>query len=244
MNRILRTLFACMTMVALAGASSAGEFTAEEEARIKELALEALLERPEVLRLAIERLQSLEEGLAANRARDVLSSRRDEIVNDPNAPSIGNPEGDVTIVEFMDYNCGYCKRATGEVAGLLAADSNVRIVFREFPILGAPSVAAAKAALAAREQGAYEAMHKAMMAQERVTEVSAFSAAAELGLDLERLRRDMASEEVEQHIATSMKLARELGIRGTPAFIIGDRLVAGLAPASDLLDLVKAARTK
>ncbi len=125
--------------------------------------------------------------------------KRQLLERDPNAPVLGNPEGDVTVVEFFDYNCPYCRRAMSEVQGLLDADQDVRLVYREWPILGEGSVFAAKAALAAREQGKYEEFHWALMGmEERAEEASVMRLAEEIGLDVEKLRADMDAPEVQE----------------------------------------------
>jgi len=151
------------------------------EAQVKQLALEAILENPEIIMQAVAILQQREKERAASGANTV----RLQLESDPNAPNLGNPEGDVTVVEFFDYNCPYCRSAGQTVQALLAADANVRVIYREWPILGDDSVIAARAALAAREQGKYEAFHWALMGGEgRVTEALIFKVARDLGMDV------------------------------------------------------------
>ena len=163
---------------------------------------------------------------------------------DPNAPVLGNPDGDVTVVEFFDYNCPYCRRAMPQVQGLLDGDPNVRLVYREWPILGDGSVFAAKAALAARNQGKYEEFHWAMMGMSgRAEEASVLRIAKEVGLDIGQLRRDMEAPEVQEHIASSMRLTQALGFNGTPSFVIGDALVPGFVEQSELEIYVSDARS-
>jgi len=129
------------------------------EDQVKKLALDAILENPEIIMQAVAILQQREKDRAASGANTV----RLQLESDPNAPNLGNPEGDVTVVEFFDYNCPYCRSAGETMQALLAADANVRVIYREWPILGDDSVIAARAALAAREQGKYEAFHWALM---------------------------------------------------------------------------------
>lgn len=214
-----------------------------DEDRVKALALEAIRENPRIVMEAIEALQA--EQAAAEQAAigDVIAEQREALTADPNAPVAGNPEGDVSVVEFFDYNCPYCKRAAEPLARLLDEDEGVRVVYREWPILGEGSVFAARAALAAREQDAYHKLHDALMAHpQRVDEQTVMDAAERLGLDLDQLREDMAAPAVEDHIAQSMALARALGVTGTPAFVIGDRLAPGLLPLEELKRLVAEAR--
>ncbi len=212
------------------------------EERVKELILETIRKNPEVIREAITQLQKQEEQTQASQIKSILSKKRELIERDPNAPVLGNPSGSVTVVEFFDYNCPYCKRAASDIKKLTEDDKNIRLVYREFPILGEGSVFAARAALASRNQGKYEAMHSALMSLKRAEEKSVLEAAGELGLDLEKLKADMKAPDVEKHIAVSMELAQALGINGTPSFIIGDAFVPGAVPLSELQKLVADSR--
>jgi len=214
-----------------------------DEDRVKELVLETILENPGIVMEAVAILEQ-QQVAAADVARvDVLTNQRNLLELDPNAPVLGNLDGDVTVVEFFDYNCPYCRRAMDEVQGLLEDDPNVRLVYREWPILGEGSVFAAKAALAAREQGKYEAFHWALMGMNgRAEEASVMRVAAEVGLDVEQLRQDMQAPEIDEHLSTSMDLAQSLGFNGTPSFVIGDELVPGFVEQSQLLEVVETAR--
>ncbi|MDE4193429.1 DsbA family protein [Phaeobacter gallaeciensis] len=214
-----------------------------DEARIKELVLEAIRENPEIVMEAVAILEQRQAGAQADAQARALDTQRELIENDPNAPVLGNPDGDVTVVEFFDYNCPYCRRVKPEVRALIDADPNIRLVYREWPILGDGSVFAAKAALAARKQGKYEDFHWAMMGNEgRAEEASVLRVAEEVGLDIEQLRVDMDAPEVADHIATSMQLTQTLGFNGTPSFVIGDALVPGFVETDQLAKLVAAAR--
>ncbi len=233
---------AVMVFLGPSSLAAAEPFTPAEEDRIRALAIEALLERPEILRELVARLEEQERAAQVDRAQSAITALKDELVSDPNAPIVGNPDGDVTVVEFMDYNCGFCKRAAPEVAKLLEQDGDVRLVYREWPILGDGSVAAARLALAAREQDAYEAMHDALMARPRVTEQTALAVAQELGLDVVKLKADADAPKVAAHIDQSMALAQAIGVTGTPAFVIGDQFIGGLAPVEALLEAVATTR--
>ena len=216
-----------------------------DEARVRELVLETIRANPEIVMEAVAILEKREATAQASAQAEVLVNQRELLERDPNAPVLGNPEGDVTVVEFFDYNCPYCKRAMPQVQGLLEADPNVRIVYREWPILGDGSVFAAKAALAARNQGKYEEFHWAMMGMNgRAEEATVLRIAREVGLDIEQLRRDMDAPEVEEHIATSMRLTQALGFNGTPSFVIGDALVPGFVEQSELEIYVSDARSE
>ncbi len=221
-------------------ASIAQDLTDE---RIKELALQAIRENPQIIMEAVQILEAEQAAAQSQAQAEVLNNERQLLDRDSNAPVLGNPDGDVTVVEFFDYNCPYCKRAMAEVQGLLDGDDNVRLVYREWPILGDGSVFAAKAALASREQGKYEEFHWALMGmQGRAEEASVMRIAEEVGLDVERLREDMVAPEIQEHIATSMRLTQALGFSGTPSFVIGDNLVPGFVEVDQLRALVEETR--
>lgn len=216
--------------------AAAQEMTPED---IKELALQAIIENPEIVMQAVAILQERE----AAQAEAAIADSRDTLQQDPNAPVGGNPDGTVTIVEFFDYNCGFCRRAGPEVDALLAADTDVRLVYREWPILSEGSVFGARAALAAREQGKYDEMHKALMtSRARVDERTVMQIAADLGLDTGKLRADMESEAVEEHLQTTRALAQSLGFTGTPSFVIGDTRVPGFVERDQLQQIVDESR--
>jgi protein-disulfide isomerase len=213
------------------------------EDRVKELVLEAIRDNPGIVLEAIQMIEKREKTAKAFEVKQVLTSNRDALERDPNAPVFGNPEGDVTVVEFFDYNCPYCRRVKPHMEALLDADKNVRVVYREWPILGEGSVFAARAALASREQGKYDEFHWAMMELKgRVEESNVMQAAEKLGIDTAQLRRDMESLKINEHIETSMRLARSLGFNGTPSFVIGEALAPGLIEADQMIEMVNQAR--
>ena len=207
--------------------------------KIKRLALEAILENPEIVMQAVAIIQQREKDRAALGATKV----RLQLEQDQNSPSLGNPNGDVTVVEFFDYNCPYCRKAGKTVQDLIASDKNVRVIYREWPILGEASLYAARAALAARVQGKYEELHWALMNGEgRANEASILKIARNLGLDITKLKVDMTSPAVEAHIAESNVLARTLGFTGTPAFIVGDLTAPGMLSVDEITAMIAEAR--
>jgi protein-disulfide isomerase len=215
------------------------------EARVKELVAEALRENPELVLEALQALEQRQAEAEAKAALSALTAERSILERDTNAPALGNPDGDVTVVEFFDYNCPYCKQAAPEVDALLEADKNVRLVLREWPILSEGSAFAARAALASRAQGKYAEFHEALMTMSgRLEAETVLRIAGETGLDVERLQADLKSPEVEEHIATSMRLADALGFNGTPAFVIGDQLIPGFVERDQLTEAVAAARSR
>lgn len=238
--RTTLTALPLLTVLAAPLPAVAQEMTAED---IKELALQAIIENPEIVMQAVAILQEREAAAAEAQAEAAIADSRDTLERDPNAPVGGNPDGTVTVVEFFDYNCGFCRRAGPEIDALLAADTDVRVVYREWPILSEGSVFAARAALAAREQGKYDAMHKALMtASSRLDERSVMQIAAGLDLDADKLRADMESAAVNEHLQTTRALAESLGFTGTPSFVIGDTRVPGFVESDQLQQIVNEAR--
>ena len=236
----MKTLLASTVMLLLPLSVFAQEL---DENRIKELVLEAIRENPEIVLEAVQIIEERQQADQAVAAEQVLSAERAALEQDLNAPVLGNPDGDVTVVEFFDYNCPYCRRVKPYMEALLAADPNVRVVYREWPILGEGSVFAARAALASRQQGKYEEFHWAMMEiNGRAEEATVIRVAEQVGLNIEQLRRDMDGPDIAEHIETSMRLSRALGFNGTPSFVIGDSLAPGLIEADQMIELVKQAR--
>jgi len=209
-----------------------------------ELVLEIIRDNPEVIAQAVSILQEREQSQQAQAAQAALATHREALFNPSHGPMLGNPDGDVAIVEFFDYNCGYCRRSSRIIHDLLEADDQVRVVLREWPILGEGSRFAARASLAAQQQGGYQAFHWALMGLPGpATEANVISTAGALGLDVEKLRRDMAAPEVDAHLERSDELARALGFTGTPAFVVGNTLVPGFTSLERLQDLVQQSRS-
>jgi protein-disulfide isomerase len=205
-----------------------------------------ILHHPEVVVESIGRMQAERQqaqASAESRQRAAVIANRARIFDDPTSQAAGNPDGDVTLVLFFDYRCPYCKQGVAEEKALLAADPGVRLVYKEFPILGAASATASRAALAAVKQGKYLALHDAMMASHGAfTDLEIFSMAQSVGIDVAGLKRDMADDGITAILKANFALAQELGINGTPAYIIGDRMVGGLTSTADFQHLAAEAR--
>jgi protein-disulfide isomerase len=192
---------------------------------------------------ALQVLQERQRAAEAETFKQTIAERSDDILNDPAAPVGGNPAGDVTLVEFFDYNCPYCRRVAPIVTELEEADPDLRIVYKEYPILGPGSQFAARAALAARKQGKYIPFHNALMqATEQVTDATVMKVAREVGLDTEQLRADMQDPAIQEAIGRNLQLASALGITGTPSFIIGEEVVPGAVDLRTLQSLIARAR--
>jgi protein-disulfide isomerase len=202
-----------------------------------------LLEHPEIVAEAINRLEARQGEQAAADAKAGLKSRSDEVFRDPDSPVGGNPGGDVTLVEFFDYNCPYCRMMPPVMAEAEAADPQLRIVYKELPILGPNSVFAAKAALAAHKQGKYVAFHRALFQlRGPIDEGKVLEAAATVGLDVDRMKTDMKDAAVDEALEKTGKLAQALQITGTPGFVVGDQLTTGATDLSTLQALIGNAR--
>jgi protein-disulfide isomerase len=221
----------------------AAEIPPAQRQAIEGIIHDYLMQNPDVL---IEALRGAEDKLnhdADAKATKVLSDRRSEIFDDPATPVGGNPQGDVTIVEFFDYRCPYCKQVLPSLQTLLKEDRNLRFIYKEMPVLGPASVVAAHAALAAQRQGKYEAFHAAMMGVKgQITEDTVYKVAGSVGLDVDRLKQDMAAPEIEQALKANLALADALNIRGTPGFIIGNHITPGAIDLDALKDLIAEAR--
>jgi protein-disulfide isomerase len=221
----------------------AAEFSAEQRQAIETIVRDYLLRNPEIIIEVFEAAKEKLAGEAQAQRAAALAERRQEIFENPASPVAGNPKGDVTLVEFFDYRCPYCKQVAPAIDTLIAEDKQLRVVYKEFPVLGPDSVRAAQAALAARKQGKYEAMHRALMQiKGQIDEAAVFSTAKSVGLDVERLKRDMADPEIDRMLQANQQLALALGIRGTPAFIVGDEIVPGAVGIDALRQLIAAAR--
>ncbi|MFC0809037.1 DsbA family protein [Ensifer sp. P24N7] len=204
-----------------------------------------LLDNPEVILESVNRREARRQAAADNELTAVISERRDEIFNDPDSPVGANPEGDAIVVEFFDYNCPYCRQAGPMLDKLEQADKGFRLVFKEYPILGPGSVFAARAALASRKQGKYLDFHKAMMTYSgRITETTTLEIAAEIGINVERLKKDMQDPAIDAAIRRNIALAEALRLSGTPSFVGGKEIIRGLTDEAGMRRLIASARGK
>ncbi len=203
-------------------------FTDAQKSEIQEMVRDYILQNPGIIVEAFGILEAREQAAQQQRLAQVMAEYAEDIERDPKDPVMGNPDGDVTIVEFFDYQCGYCKSMLKPLLAFAAEDGNVRVVIKEFPILGPASVIAAQASLASAKQDKYDAFHQALMGlRGRLDEAAIFQTAVEVGIDVDQLRADMQSPAIQFQIDKTQQLAQVLGVRGTPAFIIGGRLIPG-----------------
>lgn len=225
--------------------TAAKPFDPAEEEAIRQLVRDYLLAHPEVVIEAAQAYRAQQEELQEQQVRETLSSSREALDRDPDSPVIGNPDGDVVVVEFFDYRCPYCVRVAPSLRETVADDGNIRMVMKELPILGPDSVTASRMALAAVKQDGYEELHFAfMMAPGKLDERKAFKIAENLGFDTEQLRRDMQAPEIDEILERNLALAQALQINGTPGFVIGDQVVRGALDMDTLRHLVEATRAK
>ncbi len=249
MNKLRLTVCALALMTAgslyLAAthrADAADDLSAAQKSQVETVIHDYILKNPHVLVEALQSYQSQQGEQDAKAFKEKVGEYR-EFLTDASSPSAGNPKGDVTVVEFFDYNCGYCKHAVDDVQKLIGEDKNVRIVFKDYPILSESSGDAARFALAAGKQGKYWDFHQKLMKSGASKNQTTFEAIAkELNLDYPTMEKDANSKEIRAIIEKNTQVARSLSIQGTPAFIVGDTLIPGYIDADALKSLVDKAR--
>jgi protein-disulfide isomerase len=235
----------CTPMLpAFAQAPQAGSgLSAQQRQEVVEVLRKALREDPSILREAIAAMQAAEETNRASAQRGAIATHADALLRNAADPVKGNPQGNVTLVEFFDARCGYCKILHPTMQQLLQSDPNIRVVMKDLPILGPNSVVASRALLASQRQGKYVQFQDALMRlRGEPTEAVLKTEAERIGLDWARLRRDMDDPAIAQRLEANVALAQALSIQGTPALIIGDTLVPGAVDLATLQQLVAQAR--
>ncbi|MBR0653312.1 DsbA family protein [Roseomonas terrae] len=238
-----RTFLFAAAGTILGGRAWAQSFTEAQRAEIVGIMRDALRRDPTILREAFGAIQAAEEREREDAQRGAIEAHRQEIFGVANDPVRGNPRGNVTIVEFFDVRCPYCKRLHAEMKPLLERDRSIRVVMKDLPILGPQSVVASRALLAAQRQGKYGELYDALMGlRGEPTDALIRSEAERVGLDYGRLRGDMDDPAIQRRLDANIALARSLRIEGTPALIIGDTLVPGALPASQIEQMVAAER--
>lgn len=248
MRHGLRRALLGALLLAAPGAASAQQgpagFTEAQRAEIVGILRDALRSDPSILREALEGLEAAERRERDGASRAAIAAHADALFRNPADPAIGNPSGAVTVVEFFDPRCGYCKRMRPAVEELLRRQRDVRWVLKDLPILGANSVLASRALLAAQKQGRYAELHDAVLKlREEPTEAVLKREAERVGLDWAKLKRDMDDPSVQRRIEANTQLAQALGVQGTPAMVVGGTLVPGAVELPVLERLVAEART-
>lgn len=244
MSRRLRFTAAAVILAMPLPAAAEQGFSDAQKKEIGEIVREYLLANPEILLDVSRELESRQKQAETEQRETALKAHAEAIFRSPHDYVAGNPDGDVTMVEFFDYNCGWCKKGLSEVLNLIEQDKNLRVVLKEFPIFGGDSDYAAKAAIAAKKQGKYWELHTALFSHEgKVTKEVVDETAAAKGLDMAKLKADMESPEVAQLIADNQALAQSLAINGTPAFVIDTHLTPGYLPADELMAAIQEVRS-
>jgi protein-disulfide isomerase len=235
--------------VALIGiaAAPAAEISAAQRGEIETIVREYIVSHPEVLQEAMVELEKRQSAAEAEKHKAGVRDNAKALFNSPNQVVLGNPKGDVTMVEFFDYNCGYCKRAMGDMLTLLKTDPHLKVVLKEFPVLGPGSVEAAKVAVAVRMQDKtgkkYLEFHtKLLGGRGEANGARALAVAKEVGLDMNQLQKDMASDEVKTTLNEDFKLAEALGLNGTPSYVVGQNVVVGAVGLDALKEKINTSR--
>lgn len=227
----------------VAPARAVDPLTPEQKQAVEGVIRDYFMKHPEFMVEVWEAAKAKLKQQKVDDARQAIASNHRALYDDESSPVGGNPQGDVTIVEFFDYHCPYCKQVEPILEQLMKDDPKIRIVYKEFPVLGPPSIYASRIALAAVKQGKYALFHRAMMATKgQITEEVILKVAATAGIDIGRAKAEMNAPEIQQIIQRNHDLAEALDINGTPAFIIGDTLVPGAADIDSLKRLVADAR--
>jgi len=245
--RIVAAVGLGLLALSLPRGATAAEFSAPQRSEIEKILHEYLVSHPEVLQEAMATLEKRQTAAESEKHKAAVKKYAKEIFSSPNQVTIGNPQGNVTFVEFFDYNCGYCKRAMGDMVTLMKEDPKLKVVLKEFPVLGPGSVEAAQVAVAVRMQDPtgkkYFQFHEKMLnSRGQANKASAMAVAKSIGLDMVKLEKDMAGPEVKETLQESFKLAEALGMNGTPSYVIGDSVVVGAVGVDALREQINTAR--
>jgi protein-disulfide isomerase len=245
--RLIAAAFAALLAVALPQTSHAQDFSPAQRSAIETVVHDYLLAHPEVLQEAMAELEKRQTAAEAEKHKVAVKEHAKALFSSPNQVTLGNPNGNVTFVEFFDYNCGYCKRAMTDMLTLLKDDSNLKVVLKEFPVLGPGSVEAAQVAVAVRMQDPtgkkYLAFHQELLGgRGHADKARALQVAKDVGIDMTRLEKDMNSAEVKATLQEDFKLADALGLNGTPSYVVGDNVVVGAIGLEGLQEKINTAR--
>jgi len=239
MNISFVAMVAAMAVILAVGSAAAGDLT---KADVEKVVHDYIMHNPQVILDAVDGYQKKS---MAERQAGALEKHKQTLMNNLDSPIGGNADGDVTVVEFFDYNCGYCKKAFFSIQEAIEKDKKVRVIFKEFPILGPSSETAAKWALAADKQKKYFVFHKKLMDNKSpINDALLEKIAKSVGLDIDQMKKDVAGPDVQKQIEENRDLAVNLGISGTPAFVIGDEVVPGVIFQEDLIKKIAAQRSK
>ena len=245
--RLLAPALIALAALSAPKAASAQSFTDTQKSDIEAIVKNYLVSHPEVLEEAMNELTKRQAAAEDQKHQESIAKNSDTIFNSPRGVVLGNKDGDVTFVEFFDYNCGYCKRAMADMLDLLKNDHKLKVVLKEFPVLSEGSVEAAKVAVAVRMQDPtgqkYLDFHQRLLGGHGPADKArAMAAAKDAGLDTAKLEKDMQSPEVKATIAENFKLAEDMGMNGTPSYVIGKQVVVGAVGLDGLKEKISVAR--
>ena len=245
--RLIAAACAALLAIAVPQASRADEFSASQRGELERIVREYLVAHPEVIQEAMTELEKRQTAADAEKHKAAVKQYSEALFTSPRQVVLGNPNGNVTFVEFFDYNCGYCKRAMDDMLTLLKDDPKLKVVLKEFPVLGPGSVEAAQVAVAVRMQDKtgkkYLEFHQKLLGgRGQADKARALTVAKDIGLDMGRLDKDLASPEVKATLQESFKLAEALGLNGTPSYVIGDNVVVGAVGLESLKEKVNTSR--
>jgi protein-disulfide isomerase len=245
--RFLKPVVFALALCGAPGIASAQSFSEPQRGEIEKIVRDYLLSHPEVLEEVSAELSKRQTAAETEKHEAAVAKNAQAIFSSPRGVTIGNKDGDVTFVEFFDYNCGYCKRAMADMLELMKADPKLKVVLKEFPVLGPGSVEAAQVAVAVRMQDPtgkkYLDFHQKLLGGKgQADKARALAAAKEAGVDMARLDKDLASPEVRATLEENFKLAEDMGMNGTPSYVIGKQVVIGAVGVDNLKEKIGVAR--
>jgi protein-disulfide isomerase len=246
--RPLAVVLALLVAVPAINAARAELFSSEQRGEIEKIVREYLLRNPQVLQEVIQEMERRQTQADAEKHREAIKQNTDAIFNSSRQVVLGNPQGDVTLVEFFDYNCGFCRRAVSDALDLIKNDPNLRLVLKEFPVLGEGSTQAAQVAVSVRMQDKtggrkYLEFHQKMFTSRgQIDRARALAVVREIGLDAARAERDMVSQETKATLEEAFRLAEALGINGTPTYVLENQVIVGAVGLEKLREAINNTR--
>ena len=245
--RLVLAAGAALLAISLPHAVRADDFSTAQRGTIEKIVHDYLIAHPEVIQDAMTELEKRQTAAETEKHKAAVALHSQQLFNSPREVVLGNPHGNVTFVEFFDYNCGYCKHAMSDMLTLLKDDPNLKVVLKEFPVLGPGSVEAAQVAVAVRMQDKtgkkYLEFHKELLGGRGAADkMRALAVAKDVGMDMDRLAKDMTSPEVKATIDEDYKLAEALGVNGTPSYVVGDNVIVGAVGLDSLKQNINVAR--
>jgi protein-disulfide isomerase len=247
LKNITAAIGVAMLALSLTAPARAAEFSAPQKTEVEKIVRDYLIAHPEVLQEAMAELEKRQAAGEAEKHQAAVKENAKTIFSSARQVNLGNPQGDITFVEFFDYNCGYCKRAMTDMFALMKEDPKLKVVLKEFPVLGPGSVEAAQVAIAVNMQDKtgkkYVQFHeKLLSARGQADKAHALAVAKEIGMNMAQIEKDMAGPEVKETLQESFRLAETLGMNGTPSYVIGDNVIVGAVGLEALREKVNTAR--